>query len=175
MIPTPTALRFVQNELRKLVNKFAVINDGLTKNVDRLSTKVSGLKEIEAKLDKIATDQGTNLNKLRTSIRVSQVIIEEKKKLLKADIMQAMMDIVLLEDRDESWDFSDKEINRLIMRLKNLPAIKVNEEKLRAQVEKERSFYSVIGLLQDINDETIAEEDHIFVVNEEEYEPRESE
>lgn len=85
------------------------------------------------------------------------------------------MDIVLLEDRDESWDFSDKEINRLIMRLKNLPAIKVNEEKLRAQVEKERSFYSVIGLLQDINDETIAEEDHIFVVNEEEYEPRESE
>lgn len=88
MIPTPTALRFVQNELRKLVNKFAVINDGLTKNVDRLSTKVSGLKEIEAKLDKIATDQGTNLNKLRTSIRVSQVIIEEKKKLLKADIMQ---------------------------------------------------------------------------------------
>ena len=86
-----------------------------------------------------------------------------------------MMDIVLLEDRDESWDFSDKEINRLIMRLKNLPAIKVNEEKLRAQVEKERSFYSVIGLLQDINDETIAEEDHIFVVNEEEYEPRESE
>lgn len=86
-----------------------------------------------------------------------------------------MMEIVLLEDRDESWEFSDKEINRLIMRMKNLPAIKVNEDKLRAQVQKQRSFYSVIGLLQDINDETIAEEDHIFVVNEEEYELQESE
>lgn len=85
------------------------------------------------------------------------------------------MDIVLLEDRDESWEFSDKEINRLIMRMNNLPAIKINEDKLRAQIEKERSFYSVIGLLQDINDETIAEEDHIFVVNEEEYEAQESE
>lgn len=85
------------------------------------------------------------------------------------------MEIVLLEDRDESWEFSDKEINRLIMRMKNLPAIKVNEDKLRAQVQKQRSFYSVIGLLQDINDETIAEEDHIFVVNEEEYELQESE
>jgi hypothetical protein len=86
-----------------------------------------------------------------------------------------MMDVVLLTDRDESFEFSDKEINRLILRMKNLPAIKINEDKLRAQVEKERSFYSVIGLLQDINDETIAEEDHIFVVNEEEYEPQESE
>jgi hypothetical protein len=86
-----------------------------------------------------------------------------------------MMDIVLLEDRDESWEFSDKEINRLILRMKNLPAIKVNEDKLRAQVEKQRSFYSVIALLQDINDETIAEEDRIFAVVEEEYETQESE
>lgn len=85
------------------------------------------------------------------------------------------MDIVLLEDRDESWEFSDKEINRLILRMKNLPAIKVNEDKLRAQVEKQRSFYSVIALLQDINDETIAEEDRIFAVVEEEYETQESE
>jgi hypothetical protein len=87
MIPT-SALRFVQNELRRLVNKFAVINDGLTKNVDRLSTEVSGLKETEAKLDKIATDQGTSLNKLKVLIKESQVIIEEKNKLLKADVMQ---------------------------------------------------------------------------------------
>jgi alcohol dehydrogenase YqhD (iron-dependent ADH family) len=95
--------------------------------------------------------------------------------LLVVTLSKAMMEIVLLEDRDESWEFSDKEINRLIMRMKNLPAIKVNEDKLRAQVQKQRSFYSVIGLLQDINDETIAEEDHIFVVNEEEYELQESE
>jgi septal ring factor EnvC (AmiA/AmiB activator) len=89
MIPTTcTALRFVQNELRKLVNKFSVINNGLTKNVDRLSTEVSGLKETEAKLDKIATDQGTNLNQLKELIKESQVIIQEKKKLLKADVMQ---------------------------------------------------------------------------------------
>jgi alcohol dehydrogenase YqhD (iron-dependent ADH family) len=95
--------------------------------------------------------------------------------LLVVTLSKAMMEIVLLEDRDESWEFSDKEINRLILRMKNLPAIKVNEDKLRAQVQKQRSFYSVIGLLQDINDETIAEEDHIFVVNEEEYELQESE
>lgn len=95
--------------------------------------------------------------------------------LLVVTLSKAMMDVVLLTDRDESFEFSDKEINRLILRMKNLPAIKINEDKLRAQVEKERSFYSVIGLLQDINDETIAEEDHIFVVNEEEYEPQESE
>lgn len=56
--------------------------------MDRLSTEVSGLKETEAKLDKIATDQGTNLNKLKELIKESQVIIEEKKKLIKADIMQ---------------------------------------------------------------------------------------
>jgi hypothetical protein len=56
--------------------------------VDRLSTEVSGLKETEAKLDKIATDQGTNLKKLKELIKESQVIIEEKKKLIKADIMQ---------------------------------------------------------------------------------------
>jgi hypothetical protein len=160
------ALRQVQNELRKKVNEFAVINTGLTLNINQLQSEASRLKETDEKLQKIAEKQGATVDKLKSVVKENQTIINEKMELIKADTMQAMMTVVLESDFDESHDFSDREINRLVLRMKNLPAIKVNEDLLRLKMNKHRSVLSVIDLLQDIENDDIPEEDHIFLINE---------
>ena len=163
------ALRKIQNDLRKMVNDFAETNTKLSGNISRLQGQVTDLKDTESKLDAIAKKQGSSVDKLKNLVKENQRIIDEKHLLIKSDTMQAMMAIVLESDFDQSSDFSDKEVNRLVLRLKNLPAIKVNEEKLRAKLEKNRSLASVLGLLQDIDDDTIPKEEHIIVVNEDDY------
>jgi hypothetical protein len=160
------ALRHVQNELRKKVNEFAVINTGLTMNINQLHSEASRLKETDEKLQKIAEKQGATVDKLKSVVKENQTIINEKMELIKADTMQAMMTVVLESDFDQSHDFSDREINRLVLRMKNLPAIKVNEDLLRHKMNKHRSVLSVIDLLQDIEDDDIPEGDHIFLINE---------
>eukprot|EP00538_Stauroneis_constricta_P005186 CAMPEP_0119550798 /NCGR_PEP_ID=MMETSP1352-20130426/4241_1 /TAXON_ID=265584 /ORGANISM="Stauroneis constricta, Strain CCMP1120" /LENGTH=255 /DNA_ID=CAMNT_0007596753 /DNA_START=6 /DNA_END=773 /DNA_ORIENTATION=- len=160
------SLRQVQNQLRRSVNEFARTNLGLTNNINKLGVEATRLKDVEGKLEGIAKEQGATVKKLQEIVDENGKIIEEKKELIKADTMQAMMSAVLESDFDETGSFSDREIHRLVLRLGNLPAIEFNEKLLRAKVTANRSLHSVIDLLQDIErvDERVPDEERIFRV-----------
>mmetsp|Transcript_23799 Transcript_23799/g.66479 ORF Transcript_23799/g.66479 Transcript_23799/m.66479 type:complete len:255 (-) Transcript_23799:391-1155(-) len=164
----PDAMRQIQNQLRLAVNDFARTNVGLTNNIDKLEGEANRLKGVEEKLEDIAAQQGKTVSKLNSIVEENRIILEEKRELVKADVMQSMMSAVIECDRDQTGDFSNKEINRLVLRLNGLPAISFNEEKLREKILANRSLHSVIELLQDIEggDDGVPEDQRIFTINE---------
>jgi len=161
-------MRQIQNQLRLAVNDFARTNVGLTNNIDKLEGEANRLKGVEEKLEDIAAQQGKTVSKLNSIVEENRIILEEKRELVKADVMQSMMSAVIECDRDQTGDFSNKEINRLVLRLNGLPAISFNEEKLREKILANRSLHSVIELLQDIEggDDGVPEDQRIFTINE---------
>jgi hypothetical protein len=62
-------------------------------------------------------------------VKENQEIIDETKKLVKADIMHGMIAVVLDTDMDEDGILSDREIQRSCQRMRNVPAIKLKEKK----------------------------------------------
>jgi hypothetical protein len=148
------------------VNEFAAANNVLTAHVDQLGNEVGSLKETEEKLDSLAVEQGTNSANLVTIVKANDAIIKKQKELIKADTMASIMSTVLRSDKDESWTFDDREINRLILFMKGLPAIVVNESILRQKLNANRSLFAVMELLREIEREDIPEAERVLVVNE---------
>jgi hypothetical protein len=148
------------------VNEFAVVNNVLAANVDQLENEVGSLKETEEKLDSLAIKQGTNSANLVTIVKSNDAIIKKQKELIKADTMASIMSTVLRSDRDESWTFDNGEINRLVLFMKGLPAIVVNESILRQKLSDNRSLFAVMELLREIEREDIPEAERVLVINE---------
>jgi hypothetical protein len=148
------------------VNEFAVANNILAAHVDQLENEVGYLKETEEKLDFLAIEQGTNAANLVNIVKTNDAIIKKQKELIKADTMASIMSTVLRSDRDESWTFDDGEINRLVLFMKGLPAIVVNESILRQKLSADRSMFAVMELLREIEREGIPEAERVLVINE---------
>ena len=148
------------------MNEFAAVNNVLAAHVDQLEDEAGSLKETEEKLDSLAIEQGTNSANLVTIVKANNAIIKKQKELIKADTMASIMSTVLRSDRDESWTFDDREINRLVLFMKGLPAIVVNESILRQKLSANRSLFSVMELLREIEREDIPEAERVLVINE---------
>ena len=84
---------------------------------------------------------------------------------VQADTVQTLVRAVLDSDIDQDPTFSNREINILLLRLKNLPGIHVNEDALkRAMLTKENSVSGVFDLVREFEKENtnIPEEERIF-------------
>jgi hypothetical protein len=160
------AYRELHNKLRKQVNTFAAANNALTAHVDQLENEAGSLKETGEKLDSLAIEQGTQAANLVTIVKANRAIIKKQKELIKADTMASIMSTVLRSDRDESWTFDDGEINRLVLFMKGLPAIVVNESILRQKLSADRSLFAVMELLREIEREDIPEAERVLVIDE---------
>eukprot|EP00934_Nitzschia_sp_Nitz4_P000820 Nitzschia sp. Nitz4//scaffold73_size107353//104613//105565//NITZ4_004336-RA/size107353-snap-gene-0.115-mRNA-1//-1//CDS//3329557524//820//frame0 len=158
-------LRFVHNKLRRSVNKMCVQNVRLTESVNRLDGEVSELKGSEEKLSLIAKENESNVKLVVELVKENGRIIQQKKKLLKQDLIAELMDTVMRGERDESGDFSDAEIQRLCRFMRALPAVKVNEELLNQAIQRDRSVWSILTLVGDILREGDQLGDQIFVID----------
>ena len=76
-----------------------------------------------------------------------------------------LLEVVMKVDNTEDNELSQKEINRLMVYMKGLPAVQVNEELLREQVNKDNSVLALMKLIHDIGDPGIQPGDKIFVID----------
>ena len=84
---------------------------------------------------------------------------------VRADTVQTLMDVILRSDMDMNSSFSEKEINVLYLRLKNLPGVKVNHDALQRSLgEKSHTLTNVFSLVQDMDMEQsdVPEEERVF-------------
>jgi hypothetical protein len=160
-----TAFVDIQNGLRQEVNYFAAQNCALEKSNEDLKLKVFCLQETEQRLKDITKDQDLNVKSLVNLVGENQIILDEKKELVMKDIITDLVATVIKCERDESGDFSDKEVQRLICYMRGLPAVRVNEELLKKAIEKDRSILALISLVRDISRAGEQEGDHIFVID----------
>lgn len=154
----------MQNELRHEVNKFAEVNVQLGANNTRLEGELVPLKETEAKLSAIAEQNGSDVNKLRDIVKENQKTLDAMKEILREDVLQSMLEAVLSSERDEDGHFSDRELQRLLLRLKGLPSIEVNQERFMERTKLHRSISDVLNVIKTIFEEDIAKEERVFTL-----------
>jgi hypothetical protein len=160
----PSALRKVQNDLRHSVNDFADTNVELAANTTRMEQKLVPLKASEAMLEVIAQKSGTSANKLRDLVKDNQQTLDEMNVALKEDVIQDMMEVVLQSEHDTDGKFADVELKRLLLRLKGLPSIEVDEDKFMKRAQMHRSVSDVFGILKTIYDD-LPEGDRIITIS----------
>jgi hypothetical protein len=137
----------------------------MAKNNTRLEGELIPLKATEKKLAAIAENNGSNVNKLRDLVKENQKVQNEMKEDLKFGIVQDMMNCVLDADRSEDGHFDDREIRMLLMRLKGLPQIDIDDAKFTEMVKMTRSVTAVLDMIRSITDDSIPEEERVFRIS----------
>lgn len=160
-------LRQVHNWMRMDVNRFTVENIRLGSSMDKLTTKVALLRHSEQRLEEIARENNSNSQSLLRLVQTNSVTLEAMRQVLREDIVAALMNVAFQGERDESGEFSDVEIQRLLQYMRGLPAVKINEEMLTQAIQRDRSISALLNLVRDISVPGEQEGDSIFIINEE--------
>jgi hypothetical protein len=153
--------------MRRDVNRFSVENIRLGASVNELTTRVAHLKDLEHTLEEIATGFNSNTQSLLTLVRENGLTLEEMKQVLRDDIVADLMNVVFMGERDQSGEFSDVEIQRLLQYMRGLPAVKINEKLLTQAIERDRTILSLLTLVRDIGVAGLQEGDNIFIIDDE--------
>jgi len=141
-----STFREVHNKLRKEVMRFALENGELELQIDALAEQADRVLKAEAHLGDIATAQGSSVNDLMNLIKVNAEIQIEIEKLLKSQIMERVMSIVIMSDNNHDFILDDDEIDMLFIKLEGIEGFDtINEEKIRALLHANRG---VVGLMK---------------------------
>lgn len=161
-----TAFRAIHNKLRKDVVVFADENVKLAAANDQLNLQVFMLKENEERFRVMAEEQNSNVQDLVRLVAENQGTINKMHKCLHSDIVESLINAAFEEERNEDGEFSDREIKRLVTRLRGMPAIKINEELLTKTIQADRSVMSLIEIIKDLDIEGVQLGDRIFIIDE---------
>ena len=155
----------VQNKLRKDVNRFASENLNLGKHVDHIKVKVFMVQETEQRLKDVTKDQDLNVKKLIETVQQNKAILDAKRKTILLGIEEDLMEVLLKSDRDDSGDYTEREIKRMEIYMRGLPAVEVNEALLRKAIQNKNAIVSIMNLVRDIGLEGLQEGDRIFAID----------
>jgi hypothetical protein len=153
--------------MRKDVNRFSAENNRLGVAIQGMNVELADLKQTEQRLEELTKEQDITVQSLVGLVEESKQVTEQMKEVVRLDIISDLMDVVLKGEKDESGTFSDKEIRRLVVYMRGLPAVKVNEELLEKAIRKDRSMVSLINMVLDIYREGDQEGDRIFTIDDE--------
>ena len=105
-------------------------------------------------------------DKLSGLVKTNKRTLQEMQANLRADVLMSMMDVVLQADRSEDGIFSEREISGLILRLKMLPTIDMNEALFKAEIAKitqeKQQLSEMLQLMEQINHDHIPDDQRVF-------------
>jgi len=141
------SMRETQNELREQVNEVVEEKTRLEGLVSALAHEVKDLEESQQKLDAIAGKHGKSIDELRTLLADNEDTIARQKKIALAQISAQIVTTTMQSDFSGDSQLDGNEIDILVMRLKGIENIDINEKKLLKKINA-LSDKSVIGILQ---------------------------
>mmetsp|Transcript_19811 Transcript_19811/g.29168 ORF Transcript_19811/g.29168 Transcript_19811/m.29168 type:complete len:301 (-) Transcript_19811:321-1223(-) len=163
------SLRTVINRIRMDVNRFTSENAKLKATNDRLSQEVGTLERVEANLNNIVEEQGTNASEFMNLMKENQTTLDTIKENLQGQVLQDLLRVVMQSDRDEDFQIDPEEINILVMRMQNVSGVVFNEDHFRALMKKRGYKLQVVMdicktlIVGDHDDEE--DEEHIFTLD----------
>lgn len=139
---------------RARVQSLATQNERLYRQLQHLDGLHGRLESVQHELQKLI---GANdATRMVTAVQRWRVVQLELHEILRQQVQQEIFKAVLDTDRDGNFVMSAQELERLIVRLKCLPGITLNEDALRLQLEMEdeRSVQAILRLVRRIIDDT---------------------
>ena len=94
------------------------------------------------------------------------ILIDQKKKCIYDDMIESLITTAFEGEKSEDGVFSDREMKRLVTRMKNLPALTIKEDLLNEALNKDRNVLKLIEIIRHLDIEGVQLGDRIFIVDE---------
>ncbi|KAL3785592.1 hypothetical protein ACHAWO_006173 [Cyclotella atomus] len=113
-----SALRSLNNKLRRDANRLSDEVDALSDEVDALKPEAERAKEVEENLNGITAAQNINVDRLVELVRENGVIIEAMKDNLRKRVVQDIIKIVIDSDKDNDMRISKVESKMMLLKIR---------------------------------------------------------
>lgn len=165
------ALKKTHDRMKSEVNRLHGENDRLKENVTELEGTVMRLQDVENALGLLTDSQDQSVQAIRDQVSKGYEILELMEKNLRTNVLQNLMTVIIRSDTDGDFTIDDDEISTLLLRLKQINGVHINEDKFRDIVTKTGgkidAIMSMIKDLLDQDNSTSASNDRIFTFNDE--------
>jgi hypothetical protein len=122
------------NALKSKVEQFHDENRRLKTSIDTLAVQTLQLKQVETKLDQIATASGQKTDALVAIVQENGRLQREILQKLQSEVTMQIMTAILTTDRDQNFILSAGEVNQLVMRLQSIPGVEFHENAFRNRI-----------------------------------------
>lgn len=160
------SLRHQINFMRSQINHFMTENVYLTNNVNRLSSSISDMEQVEKELSKLS--KGDDVDKLVRLISKKKVVDEQIKRNTEATIIQQLLTTVLRSDKDKDLHINQNELNELMLRLGAYPGFTFHEKRFLSVIgdtSKPVSISKIMQIIRNLKDPNISDKDRVFVID----------
>ena len=160
------------DQMNKEVNTLHKKNDSLENELKTLEGSVERLEDIEGAMDMLTTTQGQNVQVFKNQVEENRKILEGMEKNLKTSVLQNLMTVIIRCDTDGDFTVDSEDIESLILRLKQINGIHIDEQKFRAVVDSsdgkvDALILMIKELLEAENNSKTPTSDRIFIFDEE--------
>lgn len=140
---------------RQRVQSLATQNERLYRQLHHLDGMHNRLESVQHDLTKLIGNNDPT--RMVTAVQRWRVVQNELNVLLTQQVQQEIIKAVLDTDQDENFELSAPELERLIVRLQNMPGIQLNDIALRRQLEREddRSLQAILRLIRRILEDLV--------------------
>jgi len=105
------------------------------------------------------------VNQLVALVKENGELQVEMEELLKGQVMEQVMGIILMSDRDQDFKLDDMEINMLLMRLKAVPGVDgIDEDGFRKMIKANPGVGALADLWRDMHDDDEGGKKHVISV-----------
>mmetsp|Transcript_1028 Transcript_1028/g.2007 ORF Transcript_1028/g.2007 Transcript_1028/m.2007 type:complete len:254 (+) Transcript_1028:365-1126(+) len=151
----------VKVEVDRLKNE----NNRLSSNIDELGSTIDDLKEVENALEVITATQGASVSAFESQVEENKEILSKMKKSTKGRVIQNLISILYRGDEDADDKIDPEEVDKVMAGIEKISGVDVREDKLREMITG-KSIDSVIEVVKNLTDDTITDEERIFLVAE---------
>jgi len=162
-----TQVEALNQSNERLSDEVAVLqanNVKLQTQVSKLEASVDHLEVMSTTLDSIMAMEGNSLDELEIQLKETEKIYKGSKANLRGEILQTIISLIMVIDKDGDMCLSDDEIGELIIDVEKLlnDEVDFNDDLFRHKlVSNGRSINAVMDIIADLLDEDT--EDSIFI------------
>lgn len=140
--------RFFIQHLQKEANRLGVANDELHNEVNNLKEKSDGLRDVEAKLNKITRRQGRTVDAFVDMVKTNGNTLKSMRKNVTFRLQQILIRVVLSCDKNKDFIIDNNEVEELILRLEQIDGCVFDPIKFRHDVSLDPRVGSVLTLVK---------------------------
>lgn len=142
---------------RQRVQSLATQNERLYRQLHHLDGMQHRLEAVQHDLQKLIGNN--DATRMVTAVQRWRVVQQELNALLTRQVQQEIIQAVLETDSDDNFVLNAPEMERLLVRLQNLPGVHLNETAVRRLLEREdddRSLQAILRLIRRIVEDAAA-------------------
>lgn len=158
-------LKETAEKVKVEVDRLKVENNRLSNNIDELGSTIDDLKEVENALEVITATQGASVSAFEKQVEENKEILGKMKKSTMGRVIQNLISVLYRGDEDADDLIDAEEVDKVMAGIEQISGVDVREDKLREAITG-KSIDSVIEVVKNLTDDTITEDEKIFLVTE---------